>query len=152
MKTLFRSLLVACFAFGANIAAAIPLQVNVSTLALGGSAGEWRLTGVTDAQDSWAHLFADSDSWNLDIDPGTYKWSITGLGVGLAGVSWSLVLDNVTVFSGKGAGLGIFKISDKAKFEVVPVPEPATLTLLGLGLGVIGFATRRRSRVAVSSS
>jgi hypothetical protein len=152
MKTLARLALIASLALGANVASAIPLRVNVSTLAAGGSAGSWSLVGTTPGSGSWTHLFVNSQNWDLDIAPGAYDWSISGAGLAIVGaVGWSLHLDGQQIYSDNASGLFRFRFADDHSFtaERVSVPEPATLTLLGLGLGLLGFGMRGKRRASV---
>lgn len=132
----------AALALGANAAWAIPLQVNVSTLGAY-STGTWALTGTESDSDSWTHVIAGSETWNLDVAAGEYDWNIWGSGA-LSGVTWSLNLAGQEIFRGVGGGLWSFRFSDDHSFDVVGVPEPATLGLLGMGLLGVGFAARRR--------
>lgn len=105
--------------------------------------GAWNLSGPTDHSDSWGAVFGSNNEWwNLDIDAGSYDWTIWGGGL-LASASWSLYLDGNLIHSGHDGGLA-FRVYDNHEFDVVSVPEPGTLGLLGLALLGIGFATRRR--------
>jgi hypothetical protein len=149
MKTPIRFALIASLAFGANVASAIPLQVNVNTLSAGGSAGSWELTGLTAEDGSWFHLFIDSDSWNLDILPGAYNFNIDGGSLGLLGkVAWDLRLDGEKIYSDSASGFFIFHFDEDHRFtaERVSVPEPGALTLLGVGLALLGLGARRKRR------
>lgn len=150
MNKFARLAIVAGLIFGANVASAIPLRVDVATLAAGGSAGQWSLTGTTPGAGSWVHIFAASQSWDLDIAPGEYDWSISGFGVGIPGgvVAWSLSLAGQVIYSDADAGFLKFRFNDDYSFSAIAVPEPATLGMFGLALSLLGIARSRRRQVA----
>ena len=145
MNKFARLVVIASLALGANAAWAVPLQIKVTTAGLY-SEGSWFLTGTNSQSDSWSHSILESDTWNLNIGPGSYDWAISGDGF-MSGVFWSLELAGQRIFSGADAGLWKFSIDDGKSFEVVSVPEPSTLALLGIGLVCAGFATRLRRRL-----
>lgn len=153
MKAIVRGVLVGSLILLANVALAIPLQVNVETLSIGGSAGAWSLTGVTPGTGSWLHVINDSDSWDLDIQPGEYDWNLSGGSLGLVGrVAWNLRLDGEQIYSDSMFGFIKFRFRDDYSFTAerpVSVPEPGTLTLLGLGLGLVAFGLRTKRRLNV---
>jgi hypothetical protein len=151
MKTGIRFALIASLGLMANVASAIPLQVNVSTFGLG-SIGEWSLSqsGATEGDGSWFHSFLGNvdDSWNLEIDPGLYDWSISGGGLG-SEVRWNVLLDGMEVVSGSQSNYrGLFFINEDYTVSAAPVsvPEPETLTLLSVGLGLLAFGLRSKRR------
>jgi hypothetical protein len=143
MKLFVRLALTACLALGANVASAIPLTVNVSTFGLG-STGSWSLVGTTPGTGSWTHILVGSNTWNLNIAPGSYDWSIGGAGV-TSLVNWSLALNGTVIDSGSGGGWLKYRFNDDSSFTVTSVPEPGTLALLGLGLVGLGLVRRRKT-------
>jgi hypothetical protein len=160
MTTWTRCALVASLALAANVASAIPLHINVQTLALGGSQGAWSLTGTTPGAGNWSHLFLGSDSWDLDIQPGLYDWSISGGSIGLVGnVWWNLRLDGAQIYSDSNGGFLKFLLDGNHAFTAaavplpapetqapVALPEPQVLTLLTVGLGLLAFGLARKRR------
>ena len=146
MKTGIRFALIASLGLMANIASAIPLQVNVATLGVG-SQGEWSLSGTTPGSGSWTHFIYGDDSWDLVIAPGLYDWSISGAGLG-SGVWWNVLLDGKEVVGGSDGGFLRFRFNEDYTFsaETVSVPEPETLTLLSVGLGLLALGLRRKRR------
>jgi len=152
MKTVARFALVAGLALAANVASAIPLTVNVETAGFVGSAGEWSLamSGSPEGSGSWLHLFYGNDSWDLDVDPGVYQWSISGVGLA-SGVWWNVLLDGKQVLDGSAGAFATFEFNQDRTFtaRTVSVPEPQTLTLLSVGLGLLAFGLRRKRRQSV---
>ena len=147
MKTGLRFALIASLGLMANVASAIPLQVNVETIGAF-SHGQWSLSlGTTPGDGDWTHFIYGSDSWDLEIDPGVYGWSISGAGLTSA-VWWNVLLDGKQVLSGSDGSLAIFRINEDRTFTAQPVsvPEPETLTLLSVGLGLLAFGLRRKRR------
>lgn len=144
MKKILGILATGLLAFSANNASAIPLQVNVISGGLALVGGSWELDGPTSDSGDWFGAIVGVQSWNLDILPGTYEWTITGGGLGVGGAAWNLVLAGNQIYAGSGGGFGLIKIYDNYDFDVVSVPEPGTLGLLGLGLLAAGLVTTRR--------
>jgi hypothetical protein len=145
MKKILGFLATACLALGANTASAIPFQVNVISGGVGGAGGTWELNGPTDKSGAWGGIIIGLQSWSFDIAPGTYDWSIDGIGIGFpAGASWSLYMAGNQIYQNDVLGFFKFKIYDDHTFTAVP--EPGTLGLLGLGLWAAGFAATRRRK------
>lgn len=142
MKFIARLALAACLALGANVASAIPLTVNVSTLGAG-SWGSWSLVGTTPDTRSWTHIAVGNSTWNLNIAPGSYDWYIHGAGL-TSLVSWRLSINGSVVDSGHAGGWLKYRFNEDHSFTVTRVPEPGTLALLGLGLAGLGLVRRRK--------
>ena len=152
MKTWSRVALAASLALACNVASAIPLQINVQTASFGGSQGSWLLTGTTPGSGDWAHLFLGSDSWDLDIQPGLYDWSIEGSSLGVLGiVAWNLRLDGSEIYGDSQVGAFRFALDGNHSFTAqtaalpaLAILEPQTLTLFGIGLGLLAFGLGRK--------
>ena len=139
---LVASLLVAPSAF------AIPFSIEITSSNYAAGAGKWSLNGPTSVADDWSVGFRDSYSGGADLAAGEYLWNISGLGVGVGSISWSLYLNGSKIYSGSDSGLLAFIVGDSFSVGTarrpVAVSEPGTLVLLGAGLLAMALSLRRK--------
>jgi hypothetical protein len=150
----FRAALIlgACLAF-APAAFAIPFSIEIKSSELAAGGGVWSLSGPTSASDSWEVGFGDTYNGSAEIAAGSYTWNISGLGVGLGTISWTLYLYGQQIYSGHDSGLLAFIVGDSFTVGGVAarptaVSEPGTLVLLGAGLLAMAVSLRRKRSLA----